>query len=841
MPFTIKPIRQRRRRFLRRFAFRRLAGPLITVALFMFLGGALSLAMLTAWVSRDLPNPDTLLQRNVALSTKIYDRTGTHLLYEIHGDEARTLVKLEEIPEYVKWATIAIEDKNFYKHRGVALRSIARAAVFNVLGDRLSSLILRRPSGAGGASTITQQFVKNAVLSPEKTFARKIRELILSREIERRFTKDQILQLYFNEIPYGRSNYGLEAASQDYFKKSARDLTLAEAATLAALPQAPTSYLNNPDRLLGRRNFILDLMAEQGSISRSVADQTKQEPLGILERDEGLLAPHFVFWVKEQLTAAYGERMVEQGGLSVITSLDLEKQKAAEEAVAAGLPKIEEKGGSNAALVALDPKTGQVLAMVGSRDYFDKEHHGAVNVTLRPRQPGSSFKPIVYTAGFIKGYTPTTILYDVVTIFKTDTKDYTPHNYDNQEHGPVTVRQALAGSLNLPAVKMIYLVGIDRVLDFAQELGYTTLEDRSRFGLSLVLGGGEVTLLEHTSAFATFSNDGVRQEPVAILQVKNAEGKALSEWKPRNGQRVLEEQYSRLITDVLQDNNARSYIFGAQNFLTLPDRPVAAKTGTTNDFRDAWTIGYTPQLAAGVWAGNNDNTEMKRGADGSIIAAPIWQTFMKKALAGAEVESFKAPEAIVTGKPILDGQVPGEIKVQLDRASGLRATELTPANWIEEKIFFEAHSILHFINKDDPRGEPPTDPSSDPQYANWEEAVRRWAAEQVGQSVYAAPPTEFDNLHLPENQPSLALEQPVSGAIVSGHTLTAVIRASAPRGISRVRYIIDGVLVAERNQFPFDGAVQLPETLPRGSHTITVVAFDDIDNSRSVEVKIELE
>ncbi len=817
MTFTIKPIQGRRHRF----GLRRAIGPLLVVALFMFLGGALALAMLTAWVSRDLPNPDTLLDRSVALSTKIYDRTGDHLLYEIHGAQARTLVKLDAIPDDAVNATIAIEDKNFYKHRGFVVKSILRAVFTNVF----------RAGAVRGASTITQQFVKNAILTPEKTFARKIRELLLAVEIERRFTKEQILQLYFNEIPYGRSNYGIEAASQSYFGKSARDLNLAEAATLAALPQAPTTYLNNPDRLAARRNLVLSLMAEQGYITDADASAAKAEPLALRQRSENIEAPHFVLWVKELLTEKYGERLVEQGGLKVMTTLDYDKQKAAEEAVAAGIAKIEEKGGSNAALAAINPRDGHILAMVGSRDYFDEAYDGAVNVTLRPRQPGSSFKPVVYAASFVKGYTPTTILYDVVTTFKTEIgKDYAPENYDGKERGPLTVRQALAGSLNIPAVKMIYLTGIDRVLDLAEALGYTTLKDRSRFGLSLVLGGGEVKLLEHTSAYAALANEGVRFDPIAVLRVEDKDGNALEEWKPKEGVRVLDPQIARLVTDILQDNNARAYIFGAANRLTLPDRPVAAKTGTTNDFRDGWTMGYVPSLAVGVWAGNNDNTAMKRGADGSVIAAPIWQAFMMKALEGTAGESFVPPEPVITGKPILDGQVPGGTVVRIDRASGLLATEYTPPNWIEERTFNEIHAELHYLNKDDPRGPGPENPAADWQYENWEAAVRAWATQQAAGTTFSSPPTAYDNVHVPENQPRLALGdvQRVE------QNLRVTLEVWAPRGVRRVQYIVDGVLAEERTAFPFDGIVRLPNTLPAGPHALTITAYDDIDNSASV-------
>lgn len=839
MTFIIKPIRsrpRRRRQFpalpkFPKFKFRtrrpknirRLIGPLMVVGIFIFLGGAISLAMLTAWVSRDLPNPNTLLDRALAQSTTIYDRTGEHILYNIHGDESRTIVKLDDLPPYVAQATIAIEDKNFYEHRGFVLTSVVRAALSNLLS---------RDRGQGG-STITQQFIKNAVLSPEKKYTRKIKELLLSIEIERRFTKDQILQMYFNEIPYGRTNYGIEAASQNYFHKSATELTLAEAATLAAIPQASTYYLNNPDQLLARRNLVLGLMVDQGYLNKEEATRVQNQPLGIEQRIANIEAPHFVLWVKEMLTEKYGERIVEQGGLRVITTLDYDKQKAAEEAVANGIEKIEANGGSNAALVAIDPKNGNILAMVGSRDYFNEEYDGAVNVVLRPRQPGSSFKPVVYAAGFMKGYTPTTILYDAVTTFKNLPDDYEPHNYDLKERGPVTVRTALQGSLNIPAVKMIYLAGIENVLDLADALGYTTLNDRSRFGLSLVLGGGEVKLLEHVAAYGTFANDGIHQEPIAILRVEDARGAVLEEWRERDGTEVMEPQYARMITDVLQDNEARTYIFGAANHLTLSGRPAAAKTGTTNDYHDAWTIGYTPSLAAGVWAGNNNNKEMSRGADGSVIAAPIWQAFMTKALEGTGPETFIPPKPIVTGKPVLDGQIQGTVRLRVDRATGLLATENTPENWIEERTFAAAHSILYHIDKDDPQGDAQGNPNDD-QYDRWESAIARWANEQDSASGFAPAPTRYDDAHTEANKPRIDIDE----VGVDGGVINVRMNVFAPRGVTRVTYDLDGRHIASRIGTPLDGAITLPDWASSGTHTLTITAYDDVDNKKSVDQNI---
>ncbi|MCX6778884.1 MAG: transglycosylase domain-containing protein, partial [Candidatus Magasanikbacteria bacterium] len=420
------------------FTFKNVAATLLLLGALTWLSGTI----LIAWATRDLPDPNKLIERAVAQSTKIYDRTGEHVLYEVYGDKKRTLINLEDIPEYSKWATILVEDKNFYQHGGIAWLSIIRAAVNNVLG---------RSTGYGGASTLTQQLIKNAILTNEHSYIRKIKEALLARQIEKKYSKDEILKMYFNEIPYGSSNYGIEAASLSYFGKSAKDVTIGEAATLAALPQSPTKYLNNQDKLKVRRDFIIDLLLANEKIGAEEAKLAKEEPIKIEKGSGALVAPHFVLYVKELVTEKYGEKLVESGGLKIITTLDYDLQKIAEEEVRAGAEKnIKKYNANNAALVAMDPKTGQVLAMVGSRDYNNDEIDGQVNVALRPRQPGSSFKPIVYAAAFEKGLTPDTKVYDVETVFKTETKDFIPHDYDLKERGLVSIRQALGGSLNIP-------------------------------------------------------------------------------------------------------------------------------------------------------------------------------------------------------------------------------------------------------------------------------------------------------------------------------------------------------------------------------------------------------
>ena len=776
------------------------------------------------WYGKNLPDPNKLMERSVAQSTKIYDRTGEHLLYEIHGDEKRTLILLSALPEYVRWATIALEDKNFYSHKGFDFWGIVRASITNLVRGDLT---------AQGGSTITQQFVKNAILSRERNYARKIKELILAYQIEKRFSKDEILQLYLNEIPYGANAYGIQSASQTFFGKDASVLTIAEAATLAALPKAPSTlspFGPNRDRLLARQQFTLKKMLELGYLNEDQYQQAKNQKIEFRSKLEKIEAPHFVFYIKDYLAEKYGETVAEQGGLRVVTTLDYDMQKAAEEAIAFQEKNIISKDGSNASLVAIDPKTGQILAMVGSMDFFNATIDGQVNVALRDRQPGSSLKPFVYLAAFMKGYTPNTILYDAVTDFDTGNGTYTPHNFNSKEYGPVTMRKALAGSLNIPAVKTLYLAGIKNTLTLLSDFGYTTLKDESRYGLSLVLGGGEVKLLEHVAAYGTLANEGVRHATSSILKIDDNNGNTLEEYKDKSF-RVVDSQLTRLVTDIIQDNNARSYIFGAKNYLVLQGRQAAAKTGTTNDFRDAWTIGYTSSLASGVWVGNNNNKAMN-GEGGSTLAAPIWNMFMKKALSKLPQEAFTPPEPIITNKPVLDG-VAGEVRVNIDRYSGKLATKDTPASAIEERTYREAHTILYYVNKDDPQGSSPTEPANDPQFHAWEGAVQRWAQEK--KIIQEVPPSNYDDVHIPTNLPTLSIIFPIANAVITTQELPIQLTASAPRGISKVMFDIDNINQSNATTSPFSATLSL-QNLAKGSHTLKITARDDVENSVTTEI-----
>lgn len=792
-----------------------------------------------AWYAKDLPNPNALLERDIPQSTKIYDRTGTHLLYEIALEQKRTLVTLDDISPQIVQATITAEDRNFYSHHGFSLKGYLRA--FRIYVTTFGKT-------KTGGSTITQQFVKKAVLTSEKKVSRKIKELILSIAIEQIYSKDQILQMYLNEIPYGSTNYGIESAAKTYFGKSANEVTLAEAATLAALPQLPTVYLNNPDLLNERRDWILDGMVEQGYIKREEADAAKLEDTTIVYKTGSIEAPHFVLWVKSLLEEEYGERLVETGGLNVITSLDYDKQGLAEKAIENGINTYGTSYGfSSAGMVSMNPKTGEVLAMVGSPDYFNNDIDGQVNVTLQPLQPGSSIKPLIYAAAFEKGYTPNTLLWDTTTAFPTVTGNYEPKNYDGREHGMVTMRKALQGSLNIPAVKTLYLVGINNAIKFLQRLGYTTIDDPSKVGLSMVLGGTEVTVLEHTAAYSVFANNGVYHEPVAILKVTEPDGTVLKEWKTEEnkGEQVIDSNLAATMSNVLSDNGARAYIFGSNNWLVLPGRPSAAKTGTTNEYKDAWTMGYTPSLMTGVWVGNADGTKMRGAADGSKVAAPMWNEYMRNALNGTPVESFPEAKIPETGKRVLDGKIPGTT-ITIDTASGKLATDRTPDRYKKEIVCGEYHSILHYINREDPLGPDPEDPASDPDYTAWEAGVdgylsRHNANLPEGESplVNCKPPTEEDDIHTENNAPTVEIREPDNGEGVE-RSFSIRLNIETRRPFDRVEYAIDGSYVASSTNED-GGILSLPGWVGAGEHTLTATVYDDVDNSGSDTVRIDVE
>jgi len=549
-------------------------------------------------------------------------------------------------------------------------------------------------------------------LSPERTLSRKVKEVILAVELELKYSKEDILAFYLNAVPYGSNAYGIEAAAQTFFNKHASNLTLAESALLASLPKAPTYYSplgNNPEKLQARQEYVLGRMHSLGYITTDELAAARAEEISYtLGEDTGIKAPHFVMYVREYLENGYGQESLKDAGFSVVTTLDWDLQQAAEEIVREWGDTNEKRfGAGNAALIAIDPASGHILAMVGSRDYYDVENDGNVNVTNRLRQPGSSFKPFGYAAAFQKGYTPDTLIYDVETNFGVQgTKEYVPKNYDEKFRGLVTFKEALAQSINVPAVKVLYLAGVRDTIQLAQDLGITSLTDPTRYGLSLILGGGEVTLLEETSAYGVFSQEGVYNAHTPISSIVSKTGEILEEFTPRPNE-VLEPEVARLITSILSDNDLRAPVFGERNYLSLGSIPSAAKTGTTQDYRDAWTVGYTPDIAVGVWVGNNDNSQMY-DAPGAAAAAPIWYNFMKKAyeIRDWDPPGFTPPKGAPASQPILNGILPSE-----------------------------PHSLLYFIKKEDPQGEAPKNPENDPQFLLWEEAIHKWIQESSSTST----------------------------------------------------------------------------------------------------------
>ena len=787
------------------------------IAIWLFGLGLFFMAGVFIYYAKDLPSPTTIKTRTVAESTKIYDRTGEHLLYDIHGEEKRTIIPFEQSPETLKSATIALEDQDFYSHHGIKITSIIRSALKDVM----------KGSAAQGGSTITQQFVKKALLTDEKRISRKIKEVILSIEIETRYSKDEILGMYLNQIPYGSNAYGVEAAAQTFFKKSAKELNLSEAALLACLPNAPTYYSPfglHTDALKARQESTLQKMADQGYITQEQADEAKNVDIlaTISPKKDNIYAPHFVMYVKDYLVEKYGDQAVEQKGLKVYTSLDWNMQQEAEKAVLEGATKNAAQNAWNAALVAEDPKSGQILAMVGSKDYFGKSYpEGCVsgktctfepqdNVAIRNRQPGSSFKPYVYLTAFSKGYTPETLLFDVETSFTADDssqEEYKPQNYDGKFRGPIQMKNALAMSLNIPAVKTLYLAGVKDSIKVAKGLGITGLNQPERYGLSLVLGGGEVKLIDHVHAYASLARGGVSKNQTYILRVEDNEGTVLEEYKSSDGQRVVEEKYVAMLDYIMSTNDLRAPVFGENNPFRFDNRQVAAKTGTTNEFRDGWAVGFTPSLAVGVWAGNNNNASMKAGADGIYVAAPIFRSFMDKALTNYAIEEFpKYEKEEDAGKPVLNGKMDEEKDVKVcaipdEKNEYCLASDACPSSYVEKKDFFNVHTILYYVKKDDPRGDRPEDPKSDPQFNNWEKGVEEWAEKNDDKKYKrgSAPDEECKKSDFEGLDPSISVS--VSGSLSSGLSISAKVKSVFD--VDKVTFYVDGKEVDSMSSGPY--------------------------------------
>ncbi len=616
----------------RKEKIKKIIGNILYLLLIFFLGAAFILLFLFVYFARDLPRPERYADRPITEPTEIYDRTGENMLYTIYGEEKREIISLDKVPRHLIGALLVAEDSSFYEHYGIDFQGIIRSAILNIRAGRI----------VAGGSTITQQFVRSALLTPERQVMRKIREIVLTLELERRYSKDEILEFYLNQIPFGSNAYGVEAASKIYFNKTTDELTLSESAILVSLIPAP-SYLSpygaNLDELMRRRDNLLERMYRANLITEEELEEAKgEEPVFHLSRDY-LRAPHFVMYVKGILENKYGEGFLEEEGLKIHTSIDFELQKKAEEIVKRKVQNNYRYNAHNASLVAIDPRSGEILAMVGSADYFQDPYPADctpgvncrfdpyTNVSIRNRQPGSAFKPFVYATAFENNYSGATTVIDELTNFGTAASPYTPRNYDGLFRGEVTLRESLAQSLNIPSVKVLRdYAGLRKSVENARNFGINLEHSPDFYGLPLVLGGGDVKLLEMTSAYGVFANEGYRVPPVPILRIKDKNGNVIEENSsvPR---RVLQANAAKEITDILSDNEARAPVFGSFSPLYFPFHRVAVKTGTTQNFRDAWCLGYTSDIVVGVWVGNNDNSPMNN-APGITVATPIWREIM---------------------------------------------------------------------------------------------------------------------------------------------------------------------------------------------------------------------
>lgn len=654
-----------------------------------------------------VPDISSFANRLVDQSTKIYDRTGQVLLYDYNRDAKREIIPLTAISPSAIQATIAMEDSSFYGHGGVRFTSIIRAMIADVIGGGL----------AQGGSTITQQVVKNTLLTNKKSITRKIHEWVLAIKLEQSYSKDQILEVYLNNIPYGGTLYGIEAAAESYFGIPAKDLSTAQSAYLAAMIQAPSYYSpygTHKAELESRKNLVLERMRTLGFINDTTHESAKSQQVAFSETAHtAIVAPHFVFYILKQLESSYGTRAL-TSGLKVITTLDADLQVQAESILNRyALENVKKFKATNAALTAIDPTTGQILAMVGSRDFFDTTIDGQYNAALALRQPGSTMKPFIYSLALMKGYTRNTVVFDTPTQFSTACSPsdiynhtdpcYAPKNYDNKFRGPMTFETALAQSINIPALKILYLVGIQNAINIAKSFGLTTLGDASQYGLTIVLGGGEVRLLDLVSAYSTFANDGVKNEATGILEVDDTQGNVLMSYTPQQSQ-VLPTNIARDISAMLSDAPARIPEYPLNSPLSFPGYDVAVKTGTTDNSRDSWVIGYTPSIALGVWVGNNDNAPIVKLTAG-LIAAPMWHEIMAYAISKYPKTYFGEPSPILASvPPMLQGNW------YIPDGSG----NIVP------------HDLLYWTDKDNPQGPPPTNPGRDPQFTHWEYGVSAW-------------------------------------------------------------------------------------------------------------------
>jgi 1A family penicillin-binding protein len=788
----------------------------------VFLGGLALFPLMAA----SLPSPDKIV-RTEGFSSKIVDRNGKSL-YDIFVDQKSTPVEFEDMPVYLRQATVAIEDKNFYTHQGFDPLGYVRAVYYFVTGRRRLQ----------GGSTLTQQLVKNVLLTNERSVIRKIREFVLTLEIERRYSKDDILRMYLNEAPYGGNTRGVEAASEMYFNKNVKDLNLVESAFLAGLPQRPSTYspyTSSNKAYVPRTVAVLRRMREDGYITQDQEKEANDQLANITFAPKAteFKAPHFVQYVQKILEGRYDERLLEQGGLTITTTLDLSLQEKAQSIVADEIFKATKLGIGNGAAVVLDPQTGEILAMVGSKDFNAKDYDGQVNVATSLRQPGSAIKPFTYVTAFQKGYTPATLIMDVPTTFPggIGQPDYNPVNYDGKYRGPIQIRYALANSINIPAVKMLAKVGIREVLATAYDMGITTLEPTKqtldRVGLSLTLGGGEVRLLELTDAYGGFMNGGYRINPVSILKVVDHDGKVLEETNPQKGKQVISSENAFLITNILSDNNARSLVFGPNSLLNIPGRSIAVKTGTTNDKRDNWAIGGNPQVVVGSWVGNNDNSPMKEVASGVSGASPIWRRILLEALKDKPPVDFEMPSNIlqmdvdiVSGYPAHDGfpsrseyfvkgtepsgDDPFHLKLKVCKNDDKLATPSDiAANNYEEKEYFAF------------KEEDPTASSGGPN--KWQEGILNWIATQNNPAYN--PPTDYCGTANPVN---VEFKAPTDRTSNLPTTFNIKISADSTSDIAVLQLEVDGTKVRSFTGLPYE----YEATLEKGVHQLRAIAID---------------
>jgi 1A family penicillin-binding protein len=815
-----------------------------TVAMGVFvviLVGTLGTGLLFAWFAKDLPRPDKV-QRHEGLSTVILDRNGEKL-YDVYQDVNRIAVNWEDIPQFLKDATIAVEDKEFYKHKGLSRTGLIRAFV--------STLFLGKIQGG---STLTQQLVKNVLLTNERSLPRKMKEAVLAIQIERKYSKDEILRMYLNEAPYGGTAVGVEAAAEYYFDKHVNDLGLAESAVIAGLPQSPSHYSpfgKDPKAYVARTQTVLRRMREDGYISAFAEAEARRqiETMIFASGDSGLRAPHFVAYVRELITQKFGEKTMDAGGLTVTTTLDWKLQEKAQKIVAEEVTKAKSLKVGNGAAVVLDPATGQILAMVGSKDYTASDSGGfKFNVATQGlRQPGSALKPITYAAAFRKGYTASTVLLDVETKYPSGDPvkpEYNPKNYDSKYRGPVQLRFALANSINTIAVKVSALVGIRDILTLANDMGISSLapshDNMRRIGLSLTLGGGEVTLLELTGAYGVFATGGVLHEPVALLKVEDVKRKILFEQKPTAGKRVLPQEIPYLLSDILSDNEARKEVFGLKSYLYIPGRTVAVKTGTTDDKRDNWTVGYTPSIVVGTWVGNNDNSPMHPSlASGVTGAAPVWNRIIREAIKDKPDEPFERPSNIVEldidnygggwpvdgsgtrkerfikgTEPVGPAQIYQGIKVsKKDNNKLANPVEITRGE-------YDVKQFVVFSEKD---------PVSTDGKNRWQEGIDAWVAAQ-GDGKFHPPSEVYDG---PE-EIGVAIREPSDQSRVDTNDVKVRADIGSTNDISEWEIQVDGTKVKEGS------GINILETITvaNGIHTISVKATDNKGNSSQADVRV---